>query len=147
MKKLYKAVFLLSFLCLSGSAFGQIVFPTDWKSEADKKVYVTDWKSEADMIVYKTDWKSEAKEDSGLWYTTDWKSEADWKIYYTDWKSEADIIVFFTDWKSEAGWKKKVDEAGIEIKHEETWGGGKRSFYFDDPDGHCVEIMGGDIWV
>ena len=43
-------------LCVAASA--QVVYSTDWKSEAKVKVYVTQYKSEADLIVYKTEWKS-----------------------------------------------------------------------------------------
>lgn len=57
--------------------FGQVVFSTEWKSEADVVIYVSEWKSEAKKV-----------------------------IYFTEWKSEADVIIYFSDWKSEAGWKK-----------------------------------------
>ena len=69
-------------------------------------VYSTDWKSEADLIVFKTKWKSEAKGNDGIWFFTEWKSEAKKKIYFTEWKSEADIVVYFSEWKSESGWQK-----------------------------------------
>ena len=82
---------LIPALLLCAAASAQIVYSTDWKSEAKVKVYVTEYKGEADLIVYKTEWKSEAKK----------------AIYFTSWKSEADIIVYFTEYKGEAGWKKK----------------------------------------
>jgi len=103
-KIIITAVFLLMVsVCI---AYGQKVYVTEWKSEADYLVYVTDWKSEANVIAYLTKWKSSTKPQSGIWYFTQWKSEADIKIYYTRWKSEANLIVYFTEWKSEARWDK-----------------------------------------
>jgi len=63
-----KTIFtLFSFLIFSSiSGFAQIVFSSDWKSEADVKVFVTEWKSEADLIVYSTEWKSEAGQNNGI---------------------------------------------------------------------------------
>lgn len=84
-------------------AYGQKVYLTNFKSEADKIIYVTEFKSEADMFVYETKFKSEAKPWSGLWYWTDFKSEADWKVCFTKFKSEANLKVYFTKFKSEAG--------------------------------------------
>lgn len=105
-KSTFHIIFLL--LCCTAPSWGQQVFSTEWKSEADALIYVTEWKSEADLIVYKTDWKSEAdRSNKGIWYFTKWKSEGK-KIFFTQWKSEADIIVYFTDCKSEAGWVKQT---------------------------------------
>src|SRR5690554_3470452 len=83
----------------------QVVYSSEWKSEADVVVYVSEWKSDADLVVYKTEWKSEASKNSGIWFFTEWKSDAKKMIYFTEWKSDADVIIYFTDWKSEAGWK------------------------------------------
>ena len=44
------------------------------------------------------------------------------------------------------GWKEKVSAAGIPITHEQDWGRGILSFYFDDPDGHCIEILMEGLW-
>lgn len=44
-------------------------------------------------------------------------------------------------------WKNFLLSQGIVIEHEATWGAGKRSFYFRDPDGHSVEITEPDIWA
>ena len=38
---------LISILLLSQLCFSQIVYKTDWKSEATIKVYFTNWKSES----------------------------------------------------------------------------------------------------
>lgn len=103
MKTIFLTSLLLIFYQLSSA---QIVYSTEWKSEADAKIFVTEWKSEADLIVYKTEWKSEANGNKGLWFFSEWKSESK-KIYFTEWKSEADILIYYTTWKSEAGWVKQ----------------------------------------
>ena len=100
-------VIVIAVLALIGvAASGQVVYSTDYKSEAQVKVYVTKYKSEADLVVYKTTYKSEADANKGIWFFTNYKSEAKKKIWFTDYKSEADIVVYFTTYKSEAGWKK-----------------------------------------
>lgn len=104
MKIKYTFFALPALLLFSVFSYGQIVYSTEWKSEADAKIYVSEWKSEADLIVYKTDWKSEASGNKGIWYYSEWKSESK-IIYFTEWKSEADIVIYYTTWKSEAGWK------------------------------------------
>ena len=43
-------------------------------------------------------------------------------------------------------WRAKVATAGIPITHEQVWSKEKRSFYFDDPDGHVLEIAEETIW-
>lgn len=43
-------------------------------------------------------------------------------------------------------WKAHILEQGIEIEHEEHWDEQYRSFYFRDPDGHCVEIIMDGMW-
>jgi len=83
----------------------QIVYSTNFKSEADVKVYVTSYKSMADLVVYKSRFKSEATGNQGFWYFTTYRSEAKKRIYFTDFRSEADLIVYFTDYRSEAGWR------------------------------------------
>ena len=40
---------MIIFFSLGAKA--QVVYSTDWKSEAQVKVYVTEYKSEADLIV------------------------------------------------------------------------------------------------
>lgn len=110
-----KAIFsaAIIFIMLSTSAFtakAQVVYSTDWKSDADVKVFVTEWKSDADLIVYKTTWKSDADKNDGIWFFTEWKSDAKKIIYFTEWKSDADVIVYFTDYKSDAGWQKKTKQ-------------------------------------
>ncbi|TDB60795.1 VOC family protein [Arundinibacter roseus] len=39
-----------------------------------------------------------------------------------------------------------VKERNIDVYHHETWARGTRSFYFDDPDGHVLEILECGVW-
>lgn len=43
-------------------------------------------------------------------------------------------------------WREKVVAAGIAIEHDHVWPHGHRSFYFRDPDRHCVEVMEAGMW-
>jgi|SRR5687767_10475255 len=43
-------------------------------------------------------------------------------------------------------WKSHLERAGVEIKKEIEWPGGRRSVYFDDPAGNLLEIADGDFW-
>ena len=53
-----KKILITLVLALIGvAASGQVVYSTDYKSEAQVKVYVTKYKSEADLVVYKTTYK------------------------------------------------------------------------------------------
>ena len=38
-------------------------------------------------------------------------------------------------------WKTKIADKGIQIIDEITWPGGKKSFYFNDPEGNVLEIL------
>jgi catechol 2,3-dioxygenase-like lactoylglutathione lyase family enzyme len=40
----------------------------------------------------------------------------------------------------------QIKTAGIAILHEHEWKGGRRSFYFHDPDDNLVEIIQEGIW-
>lgn len=44
------------------------------------------------------------------------------------------------------GWKDKVKRLDIEIIDEVTWQSGQESFYFNDPDGHVLEIIPEGVW-
>ncbi|HMX04308.1 MAG TPA: DUF6150 family protein [Chitinophagales bacterium] len=99
-------IVLAGLLFFISNADAQIIYKTDWKSEAAKKVYVTDMPAEADIVVFKTEWKSDATEDSGQWYFTEWKDEADLIVYFTEWRSEADLVIYYTEYKEEAGKRK-----------------------------------------
>ena len=54
--------------------------------------------------------------------------------------------VCLVDAEGYAGCKQRLAEAGVEILHEHEWGGGRRSFYFQDPAGNLLEIADGDLW-
>ncbi|MFP5350995.1 MAG: VOC family protein [Actinomycetota bacterium] len=43
-------------------------------------------------------------------------------------------------------WKLHLESAGVDVKSEIGWPGGRRSFYFDDPAGNVLEIADGDFW-
>ncbi|MEH0158235.1 VOC family protein [Limibacter armeniacum] len=45
-------------------------------------------------------------------------------------------------------WKDKVSNAGIHITHEQVWpwSHNRKSFYFEDPDGHVLEIIESNLW-
>lgn len=43
-------------------------------------------------------------------------------------------------------WKEKIRAAGIAIEHEHDWGRGYQSFYFRDPDQHCLEVVMAGMW-
>jgi len=38
-------------------------------------------------------------------------------------------------------WKNRIQEKGIAVIDEITWPGGKKSFYFNDPEGNVLEIL------
>ena len=43
-------------------------------------------------------------------------------------------------------WREGLAAAGVEIVHEQEWSDRRHSFYFHDPGGNLIEIVGGDIW-
>lgn len=43
-------------------------------------------------------------------------------------------------------WKQKIQDAGIEIEHEQSWGNELLSFYFRDPDDNLAEIVMTGMW-
>jgi catechol 2,3-dioxygenase-like lactoylglutathione lyase family enzyme len=43
-------------------------------------------------------------------------------------------------------WKKKIVDLNIPIIDEVIWASGQESFYFNDPDGHVLEIIPEGIW-
>jgi catechol 2,3-dioxygenase-like lactoylglutathione lyase family enzyme len=43
-------------------------------------------------------------------------------------------------------WKEKLIAQGIPVEQEQTWREGRKSFYFRDPDQHCIEIVEPGIW-
>lgn len=45
-----------------------------------------------------------------------------------------------------AEWKQQLQQKGIKITHEQEWKDGLQSFYFEDPDGHVLEVVPEGIW-
>lgn len=43
-------------------------------------------------------------------------------------------------------WRAHVPAVGIAIEHDHVWPNGRRSFYFRDPDRHCVEVIEAGMW-
>jgi len=55
-------------------------------------------------------------------------------------------IAFEVPLKEYKAWRQKLESSGITITATVQWGGGKESFYFNDPDGHVLEILMPKIW-
>ena len=55
-------------------------------------------------------------------------------------------LAFEVDGAEYEQWKNKIKELDIPITHEEKWGEKYQSFYFDDPDGHVLEIVPKGMW-
>lgn len=45
-----------------------------------------------------------------------------------------------------APWRQHLSERGIALRSEVTWPAGGRSLYFDDPDGHVIELATPGLW-
>lgn len=45
-----------------------------------------------------------------------------------------------------APWLRHLAQAGVAIRSEVTWASGARSLYFDDPDGHVIELATPGLW-
>lgn len=43
-------------------------------------------------------------------------------------------------------WKQRIELSNITIEHEHNWGNGFLSFYFRDPDQHCLEVVMTGMW-
>jgi catechol 2,3-dioxygenase-like lactoylglutathione lyase family enzyme len=50
-------------------------------------------------------------------------------------------FAFEVDEKMYDAYKSEIKEKGIAIIDEIVWGGGKKSFYFNDPEGNVLEIL------
>lgn len=55
-------------------------------------------------------------------------------------------IAFEVPLKEYSEWKEKIEFSGIKITHEQSWKDNKSSFYFEDPDGHVLEILPPGVW-
>lgn len=47
---------------------------------------------------------------------------------------------------SDAAWRTHLRAQGVEITSEVDWPGGGRSLYFEDPDGHVLELATPGLW-
>ena len=66
--KMLLSVFLtLTIVGITKKAEAQLVFSTQYKSDAQVKIYVSKYKSDADLVVYKASYKSDAGENNGVW--------------------------------------------------------------------------------
>ena len=43
-------------------------------------------------------------------------------------------------------YKEKIQRLNIAVTHEEQWPNGMKSFYFEDPDGHVLEVVPEGLW-
>ena len=44
-------------------------------------------------------------------------------------------------------WRRRLTDHGIAIRSEVSWPAGGRSLYFDDPDGHVIELATPGLWA
>lgn len=44
-------------------------------------------------------------------------------------------------------WRRRLAEHGIPLRGEVAWPRGGRSLYFDDPDGHLIELATPGLWA
>lgn len=43
-------------------------------------------------------------------------------------------------------WRRRLIDHGVAVRSEVTWSRGGRSLYFDDPDGHVLELATPGLW-
>lgn len=43
-------------------------------------------------------------------------------------------------------WRARLSDSGVAVTHEVTWPRGGRSLYFEDPDGHVIELATPGLW-
>lgn len=55
-------------------------------------------------------------------------------------------LAFETSVAEYKSWKERLRQKGITITHEQSWKNNLQSFYFEDPDGHVLEIIPEGIW-
>jgi catechol 2,3-dioxygenase-like lactoylglutathione lyase family enzyme len=55
-------------------------------------------------------------------------------------------IAFEVKFEEYEDWKERLKNSGIAITHEHRWKNNLLSFYFEDPDGHVLEIIQPGIW-
>ncbi|AHM61215.1 lactoylglutathione lyase-like lyase [Flammeovirgaceae bacterium 311] len=62
------------------------------------------------------------------------------------WATGKQHIAFQVAVDAYEAYKQKIKELGIAITHEELWPNGLESFYFEDPDGHVLEVVPEGLW-
>lgn len=55
-------------------------------------------------------------------------------------------MAFAISSESLSGWKEKLADAKVGLRGEMEWPAGGRSIYFNDPDGHLLELATPGIW-
>ncbi len=55
-------------------------------------------------------------------------------------------IAFAVDEAELAAWEEKLEQLGIAVEGRMQWGGGGKSLYFRDPDGHMLELVTPGLW-
>lgn len=55
-------------------------------------------------------------------------------------------IAFECEAAAYPAWKARLHAAGIAITHEQHWPSGQQSCYFEDPDGHVLEVVPAGVW-
>lgn len=79
-----------------------------------------------------------------LLFNRDRSSEQDWPPPHG--MAGPGHTCFLADPGEYEAWKRRLDEARVEIVNETTWDSGVRSCYFEDPAGNVLEIAEGDLW-
>jgi hypothetical protein len=90
--------------------YGQQVYVTSNKFEADYVMFITNNRYEADNLIYVTDnrfeagWPCDEVDETfcGRWFMTDNKYRANIKVYFTNNRFEADRKIYYTTNKYEA---------------------------------------------
>ena len=90
--------------------YGQQVYVTSNRYEADYVLFITDNKYEADNLIYITDnrfeagWPCEEVGNTlcGRWFMTDNKYRANIMVYFTNYRYQADRKIYYTTNKYQA---------------------------------------------
>jgi|AntRauTorckE6833_2_1112554.scaffolds.fasta_scaffold08698_3 hypothetical protein len=105
-----KIIFLSFILLLIASCVkAQVIFQTDYQTQADYLIYSAKDKWDTDILVYWSESKLRATKDyqDGIWYKTKYKSQADITIDSTSYKSKARVSIYVINDKFRAGAKSK----------------------------------------
>lgn len=104
-KTMKMLIFLFIFIFITLFSFGQKIYITKAKYEADFSVYVTKSEYNCNLKVFVTKNRYEVKNDlySGIWFYTDKKYESDFVIYFTFVEYDADFKICYVNTKQKAG--------------------------------------------